>query len=185
MQVFKQLGAVALLGAVIAACGGNTPTQAPAATQSGGGGGDGATQAPAATADNGGNGNNGGTIGFQNGKITFTIDGTIKTSGELGFIPQASLFGGAQGSTLSFGQSDSGGTDASLVSVVQAADGTVLVSYVGPDGQVPAATCTTTDLKIEATSGSGKFDCRSDISITASGAAVGGSTIKGEFTAHA
>ena len=185
MQVVKQLGAVVVLGIVVAACGGgNAPTKAPDATQAGGNGGNGgATQQPAATEDNGGNGGN--TIGFENGKVTFTVDGPVKANGELGFIPQASMFGLAQGSAFSFGDSASGGATATLVSIVIGADGSVLVSYVGPAGQVPAATCTTSDWKVEATSASGKFDCKSEISLTSSGAAVGGSTIKGEFNAHA
>lgn len=182
MQVLKQLGAVAVLGIAIAACGGGAPTQAPGATQAGNGGNGGtATQQPAATEGNGGNG---GTIGFQYGKVTFTIDGMVKANGELGFIPQASMFGGAQGSSLNFADSDSGGSTGTLLSIVIGADGAVLVSYVGPAGQVPAATCTTSDWNVGGTSASGKFDCKSDISLTSSGAAVGGSTIKGDFTAH-
>jgi hypothetical protein len=183
MQVMKNLGAVIVLGVVVAACGGNAPTQAPGATQSGGGGGGGgATQQPAATDDNGGNG--GGTIGFQYGKVTFTVDGPVKANGELGFIPQASMFGGAQGSAFNFGNSDSAGADAKLVSIVIGADGSVLVSYAGPEGQVPAATCTTSDWNVGGTSGSGKFDCTAQLSLTPSGATAAGGTIKGEFTAH-
>lgn len=188
MQVLRQLGVVVVLGAVVAACGGGTPTQAPGATQSGGGGGGGATQQPAATTDPGpgetdDGGGNGGTIGFQYGKVTFTITGAITANGELGFIPQASLFGGDQGTVLNFGDSDIGGSG-TVVSVATSADGSVIVSYVGTAGQVPGATCTTSDWNIGTGSASGKFDCEAVLSITASGAAVAGSKIKGEFTAR-
>jgi hypothetical protein len=184
MQVLKNLGAVLVLGVVVAACGGGAaPTQAPGATQSGGGGGGTATQAPAAT-DGGGNGGNGGGIGTQFGKVTYTVTGPVQASGELGFIPQASMFGGDQGSVLNFGDTDMGGTGASVVSIVIDASGAVLVSYAGPAGQVPAASCTTSDWNIGAGNASGKFECTAATSITASGAAVAGGNIKGEFTAH-
>jgi hypothetical protein len=189
MRVLKEIGALVVLGFVITACGGTGATQAPVATQGGGDGGGGATSQPAtddpgpgATEDGGGNG--GGTIGFQYGKVTFTITGPVQASGELGFIPAASLFGGDQGSALSFGDSSSGGADATLVSVVIGSDGAVLVSYAGAAGQVPAATCTTSDWNVGAGNASGKFDCTAAMSVTQSGAAVAGGTIKGEFTAH-
>ena len=187
MQVLKNLGAALVLGVAIAACGGgNAPTQAPGATQAGGNGGNGGTptEQPAATDDNGGNGGNGGVIGTQYGKVTYTVDGPVKANGELGFIPQASMFGGDQGSALNFGTADNSGSDQTLVSIVIGADGAVLVSYAGPAGQVPAATCTTSDWNVGAGSASGKFDCTAAMSLTPSGAAVTGGTIKGEFTAH-
>lgn len=189
MQVLKQLGAVLVLGVVVAACGGSTPTQAPGATQSGGGGGGGATQGPAATADtgpgetddNGGNGGN--TIDFTYGKVKFTTTGPIATEGEYGFIPMGSLFGGAQGSVLNFGSST--GSDGNLLSIAISADGSVTVSFTSSTaGQIPGTTCTTSDWNIGSTSASGKFDCTAQFSITLSGAIVEGGTIKGEFTAH-
>jgi hypothetical protein len=61
----------------------------------------------------------------------------------------------------------------------------VVLSYIGKEGQVPAAECTTTDWNVGATNGSGKFDCKASITITGSGATVQGGSIKGEFTAHA
>ena len=183
MQILKELGAVMLLGVAVAACGGGAAaTQAPGATQSGGGNGGTTTQAPAPTEDNG-NGNGNGGIGTQFGKVTFTVTGPVQASGELGFIPQASLFGGDQGSVLNFGDTDMGGADASVISVVIGSDGTIVISYAGPEGQVPAASCTTTDWNVGAGTGSGKFDCTAATSITASGAAVAGGNIKGEFTA--
>lgn len=182
MQVLKQLGAVVVLGVVVAACGGGTPTQAPAATQAGGGGGGGggATQQPAATED-GGNGGN--TIDFTYGKVTFTTTGPIATQGEYGFIPMGSMFGGAQGTVLNFGNSS--GSDGSILSIIVAADGTVTVSFSGSAlGQIPGTTCTTSDWNIGSGNASGKFDCTAQFSITPSGAVVEGGTIKGEFTAH-
>ena len=187
MQVVKSLGAVVALGVLVAACGGGAPTQGPGATQPGGGGG-GATAQPGATNDTGpgptGDGGNGGTIGFEYGKVTFTVTGPIETSGELGFIPMGSMFGGDQGTILNFGQSDTTGTDGSMVSVVIGADESVVVSYLGTAGQMPGATCTTSDWNIGANTASGKFDCTATITITASGATVAGGNIKGEFTAH-
>lgn len=188
MQVVKNLGAVVVLGVVVAACGGgNAPTQAPAATQPGGGGG--ATAQPVATNNTGpgatdDNGGNGGTIGTQYGKVTYTVTGPIQASGELGFIPMGSMFGGAQGTILNFGQVDTTGTDASTVSIVIGADQSVVVSYLGTAGQMPGTTCTTSDWNIGANTASGKFDCTASITITSSGAAVAGGNIKGEFTAH-
>ena len=184
MQLVKQLGAVVLVGAVIAACGGNAPTQAPGATQGGGGGG-GATAGPAETDNNGGNGGNGGdggTIGFQNGKVTFTATGPVAAQGEYGFIPAASMFGGSAGSIFNF--ASSANSDAILLNI-SVTDGSVTVSLTGATiGQIPGSTCTTSDWNVGSTSASGKFDCKSVLSISASGAVLGGSSIKGEFSAH-
>lgn len=184
MQVVRSLGAAAVLGVIVAACGGNAPTQAPGATQSGGGGGGGgATQQPAATEDNGGNGGNGGTIGFQNGKVKFTATGPVAAEGEYGFIPAASMFGGSAGSIFNF--ASSADSDATLLNISVNADGSVTVSLTGATvGQIPGSTCTTSDWNIGSTSASGKFDCKSALSISASGAVVEGSIIKGEFTAR-
>jgi len=189
MQVTRAFGATVVLGVVVAACGGSAPaTQAPGATQGGGGGG-GATQAAAPTAaaeatDGGGGGGDGGnTIGFTYGKVTFTVTGPVTAQGEYGFLPPASMFGGAQGSILNFASSQ--GSDANLLSIVVNQDGTVVVSFTSAAlGQVPAATCTTSDWNVGAGSGSGKFDCTASMSLTPSGAAVAGGAIKGEFTAH-
>lgn len=185
MQVLKNVGASLVLGVIVAACGGgNAPTQAPGATPAAGNGGNGAaTQQPTGTGNPGGNGGNGG-VGFEFGKVKFTVDGPVKASGELGFIPAASAFGGAQGSALSFGTADNAGSDATLVSIVIGADGAVIVSYAGPAGQVPAATCTTSEWNVGATSASGKFDCTAALSLMPSGATAAGGTIKGDFTAR-
>jgi hypothetical protein len=179
---------ILLLTAMAAACSGTGP----GATQSGNGGGNGnggngstsppqATEAPQPTAD-GGNGGNGG-VDFSHGKATFTVSGPIQTSDVYAFIPQASLFGGPAGTSLSF--SDNVGENASLLSILISQDGSVLVSWVGPDGSMPAAECTTSDWNIGATSGSGKFDCTAAFTIMPSGASVAGGRIVGEFTANA
>ena len=180
MQVLKNVGAAVVLGAIVAACGGGSaPTQAPGATQAGGNGGN-ATQIPAATQGGGGGGGNG--IDTSHGKVTFTVSGPLSASGEYGFIPAGSIFGGAQGSVFNFG--DTSGADASIVSIIVSPDGTVLVSWSGPAGQVPGAQCTTSDWNVGGTEAKGKFDCTAAFSMTSSGATVEGGTIKGEFTAR-
>lgn len=182
MQGFKQVGAVIMLGAVIAACGNKAAaTQAPGATQAGGGGtGAGATEAAAATQSSGGGGGGGGTGDTTYGKVTFTVSGPITDSGEFGFVPPASLFGGAAGSSLTF----SNGASDTLISIIQGQDGSVVVSYTSTKGQVPAAACTTSDWNMGSNQGSGKFDCKAQFSIVPSGATDAGGEIKGEFSAH-
>lgn len=185
MQALKSLGAVLVLGVFVAACGGNAATQAPGATQGGGG----ATQQPAATTDTGpgatedGGGNGGGTIGFQYGKVKFTATGPVAAEGEYGFLPSASMFGGSAGSIFNFASSAE--SDAKLLNISVNSDGSVTVSLTGASiGQIPGSTCTTSDWNVGSTSASGKFDCKSALSISASGAVLEGSSIKGEFTAH-
>jgi hypothetical protein len=181
MQILKHLGAAVTLGVVIAACGGgNAPTQAPGATPAGGNGGNGgtATQVPAATQGGGG----GGGLDTSHGKATFTVSGPISASHEYAFIPAGSLFGGAQGSVFNFG--DTSGADANILSIIVSPDGSILASFSGSAGQVPAAQCTTSDWDVGATEAKGKFDCTAAFSITSSGATVEGGTIKGEFTAR-
>lgn len=188
MRVPRQVGAVLLLGAMVAACGGGGATQAPGATQAGGGGGGGggggATQQPPATqaGGGGGGGGGGGTADFTYGKVTFQVTGPLTESGEFGFVPAASLFGGDQGSSLTF--SDNLNDNTSLISIITSQDGKVVVSYATPSAQVPAAECTTTNWNIGAGSGSGKFECKALFTIVSSGATVQGGEIKGEFSAH-
>ena len=182
MELRRSIGTAVCAGLLVAACGGNAATQAPGGGGGGGGGG-GATQQPAATQNGGGGGGGGGgSADFTYGKVTFTISGPVTDSGAYGFVPAASAFGGDQGSSLSFTDNLASGTD--LISIIQGQDGAVVVSYVSAKGQVPAATCTTSDWNMGAGQGSGKFDCKSVFSITASGASVEGGEIKGEFTAH-
>ena len=183
MELRRSIGTAIAAGLLVAACGGNAATTAPGATQSGGGGGGGggATQQPAAT-QSGGGGGGGGNADFTYGKVTFTVTGPVTDSGAFGFVPAASLFGGDQGSSLSFTDNLASGTN--LISIIQGQDGAVVVSYTSAKGQVPAATCTTSDWNMGSGQGSGKFDCKAAFSITASGATVNGGEIKGEFSAH-
>lgn len=185
MQLPRSVIAITLLGALVAACGG-----APAATQ--GPDGPGATTGNGGTATqdpgpgetqsgNGGNGGNGGT-GGEYGSVEYTVSGPFDKSGELAFFPAGSIFGSAQGSVLNF--NDAGETP-TIISILVDPDGKVVVSYSGPDGQVPGATCTTTDFKLEARTASGKFDCTAPVSMTGSGAVVGPGRIVGEFSARA
>ncbi|MEO5704626.1 MAG: hypothetical protein ABIZ52_08595 [Candidatus Limnocylindrales bacterium] len=150
---------------IISACSGSSPTQGPGATQGGG--------VP------GGNPGGGDT---SNGKVTFQVTGAITASGEWGFVPAASIFGGDQGASLSF--SNSLEQNAGLFSIVVAQDGQVLVSYVGPEGQVPGAECTTSDWNMGTSEGSGKFDCTAALTITSTGATSTGGKITGSFTAR-
>jgi hypothetical protein len=182
----RSIAALGIAALLLSACGGSGA----AATQSkdgGDGGGGAATDQPQATdepqATDGGGATGGNDIGFGNGKATFEVSGPVTASGEYGFVPLGSVFGGAQGSSLTFGRTT--GADASLLSIIIGQDGTVLVSYSGTEGQVPAASCTTSDWNIGTTSGSGKFNCTAQFSITKSGATVAGGTIKGSFEAHA
>jgi hypothetical protein len=181
MQVPRSIAAISLLGLIVTACGGGpaAATQGPGggATQAPGDGGGTATQAPVAT--QGGPGGGGG--GGQYGSVKFQLSGAFDKSGELDFVPAGSMFGGAAGTVLNFTDA---GDNAQVVSILVDASGKVVVSYAGTDGSMPAAECTTTDWKLEAQSGSGKFDCTAAVSMTASGATAQGGKITGEFTAH-
>ena len=180
MQVPRSLIAVTFLGVLAAACGGTPATQGPGG--------------PGATSNNGGQttqdpgpgqtqgGGNGGNGGGEFGSVKFTVSGPFDKSDEFPFVPAASIFGTAQGSVLNFSDAED---STAIVSILIDASGMVIVSYSGTDGQVPGATCTTSDLKIEARSASGKFDCTSAASMSGSGAVLGPGTIKGEFSARA
>ena len=188
MNVSRSIAGLGIVALLLSACAGSGP----AATQTNGGGGGGGgtatdqpetTDEPQGTDAGGGGGGGGNDIGFGNGKATFEVSGPITASGEYGFVPPGSIFGGSQGSSLTFARTT--GADASLLSIIIGQDGSVLVSYTGTEGQMPAAACTTSDWNIGATSGSGKFDCTAQFTITKSGATVAGGTIKGSFEAHA
>lgn len=182
MLVRKPFAGVLVLALAAAACGGSgatqTPagaTQQPAATTDGGGGG--ATQAPAGTQTGGGGG---GSIDTTYGKVHIEISGPITKSGDYGFIPAGSLFGGTQGSSLNFTNDATN----EIVSIVISAEGTVVVSYGSTDMSVPAAECTTSNWNIGTTNASGSFDCNAALAVTASGAMVQGVKLKGNFDAH-
>jgi hypothetical protein len=176
---------------VVAACGGtstgSTPTGGAAATNGQGGATPGsggstpgaqATSGDQATPGSAGGGSH--PAGWdQFGKVSFQISGPVPKSGELGFVPAGSRFGGTAGTTLSFLAPES---DEVLTMTIS--NGQALGSYGAPDLTIAAATCTTTDLKIDATSASGSFDCSGGAAINAAGDTLQGVTLKGSFTAH-
>jgi hypothetical protein len=175
MQLSRSVVALALVGMLAAACGGGSPTQAPAgATQNPAG----VTEAPGATQSGGGGG--GGGSG-QFGSAQFQVTGPLETSGTYDFSPVGSIFGGSAGTVLNF---VSPGDAGAVLSILIDPTGKVAASYLSGAGQVPGAECTTSDWDIQATSGKGKFDCTAQMTITSSGAAVQGGRITGEFTAH-
>jgi hypothetical protein len=171
---------------LFAACGSSTPnaTQGPDGGNGGGGGG-GPTATPAgggttATQTTGGNGNQ--PAGWDRyGKVSYTVVGSgIQVSGEQGFVPAGSSFGGPTGTSLSF-QTDGSNTIFTIVLIENSAQ----VNYGDPSVTVPASMCTTSNVRIEAGSAAGSFDCGPGMGITAAGATVMDVTVKGSFTARA
>src|SRR5690349_4152325 len=142
---------------VLSACGGNAgATQQPAGATAGTGGGGTATQPadteqPASTeAGGGGTGSGNKPAGWDRfGKVHVEMGGPVQKTVELGFVPAGSLFGGAQGSSLSFTIEGSN----EVVSILVGADNKVVVSYGGPEFSMPAAECTTSSWNVGATSG--------------------------------
>ena len=190
MQSMRSIAALAVITAVLGACGGNAgATQQPggATTNSGGGGGTAtqqpaATDEPAATTDTGGGGGGGNPAGWDRyGKVHVEMGGPVSKTVDLGFVPAGSLFGGAQGSSLSFTNEGSN----QVVSILIGPDNKIVISYGGPEFSMPGTECTTSNWNIGATSGSGSFDCKASIVIMASGASVTNGTLKGNFDAHA
>ena len=186
MQVSKSVLAVALVGVLVGACGGSSPTQAPgAATQNpDGGGGGGATTNPGGggpTTDPGGGGGGGGTGDTSHGKVHIEISGPVTKTADYGFIPAGSLFGGAQGSSFSFTNGDAN----EVVSMVISADGAVIVSWGTAEFSAPASECTTSNWNIGGTSASGSFDCTATLVILASGSMLQNGKVKGSFEARA
>lgn len=182
--------AATLAVAMLAACGGAVPTQAPGATSGGVGSETTASEATTATdiestettAGGGGNGTGAKPAGWdQYGKIHIEMSGPVTKSADYGFLPAGSVFGGDQGSALNFAVE---GTN-EIVSVLINPDGTVVVSYTGPDAQLPGSECTTSGWNVGAASGSGSFDCTAPVVIMGSGAMVQNGKIKGTFEAHA
>ena len=191
MQSMRSIAALAVVAALLGACGGNAgATQQPgAATTNPGGGGGGATQQPAATdepaatTDPGSGGGGGGNpAGWDRyGKVHVEMGGPVSKTVDLGFVPAGSLFGGAQGSSLSFTNEGSN----QVVSILVGPDNKIVVSYGGVEFSMPGTECTTSNWNIGATSGSGSFDCKAALVILASGASVTDGTLKGTFDAHA
>jgi hypothetical protein len=185
MQLSRSIVAIALAGMVAAACGGGSPTQEPGAATQGpaatDGGGGGATEGPSATQSGGGGGGGAKPAGWdQYGKVSYEASAPVSLSGELGFIPAASVFGGDQGTTLSFSYEDAD----SVLSIVFSA-GVTSVSFGSNAGTVIGTNCTTSNLSIQATSASGSFECKEVLAMMASGAQVANVTLKGTFDAHA
>ena len=147
---------------LVAACGSSSATPTP--TPGGGGGGGGGGSKPA---------------GWDRyGKVTYTISGPLSASGELGFSPPGSVFGGAQVS-LSFFDDPSGAL------LALRSDGTNVFAQFG-DGKIVFASdaCKTTNLKIEALAASGSFDC-TGVGMNEAGATLQGAKMTGTFTAKA
>lgn len=180
MQVSRSIVAIALVGVVAVACGGSGATQAPGgATQAPGAtqGGGGATNQPQAT-QGGGDGTK--PAGWdQYGKVSYEISAPVSLSGELGFLPVASVFGGDQGSTLSF--SYLGGSTVLSISFTQ---GKVAISFGSEAGTVIGTDCTTSNLNIGSSSASGSFECTQVVAMMASGGQVTNVTMKGNFNGH-
>jgi hypothetical protein len=170
----------------VVACGGGGPTQAPggATTNPGGGGGTAtegpqATDVPGATLAGGGGSKPAGWD--QYGKVHIELTGPAEKSGDYGFIPAGSFFGGAQGSSLNFTNEGSN----EIVSILVSAEGKVIVSYGTVDVSVPGAECTTSNWNIGATTASGSFDCQAGLVIMSSGATLTGGHLIGTFDARA
>jgi hypothetical protein len=177
MRISKALGALAVTALLFAACsGGPGATQQPGAgTQDPGNGGGTATDVPAATQGGGGGG---GATG-ANGKVSFQLGAPFNKSGELDFIPLASHFAGDQGSSLTFSTADN-----NEIVVLLFTQGVMSASWGTSAGDTMAgAQCTTQDLKIEAGSASGSFDCAHGVAISG-GAQTMDTSFKGSFTAH-
>jgi hypothetical protein len=182
MRLREGLAILALAGA-IAACSGSGP----GSTDGNDNGGPTAQPQPTSNdggPDNGGPDNGGpGNPDFTYGKVTFEVSGPIEVNAEYGFVPPASLFGGPAGSSLNF--TDNIDSAASLLTIIVSQDGTVVVSFTGPSGTIPAASCETSNWDIGTTSGSGSFDCTAQFTMMPSGATVQGGRITGTFNAHA
>jgi hypothetical protein len=190
MRTTRAISGLALGALLLSACsGGAGPTQQPAAatTNTGGGGGTATeqptiTDAPGETVAGGGGGGGGNPAGWDRyGKVHVEMGGPVSKTVDLGFVPAGSLFGGAQGSSLSFTNEGSN----QVVSILIGADNKIVISYGGTEFSMPGTECTTSNWNIGATSGSGSFDCKASIVIMASGASVTNGTLKGNFDAHA
>jgi hypothetical protein len=190
MRTTRAISGLALGALLLSACsGGAGPTQQPAAatTNTGGGGGTATeqptiTDAPGETVAGGGGGGGGNPAGWDRyGKVHVEMGGPVSKTVDLGFVPAGSLFGGAQGSSLSFTNEGSN----QVVSILIGPDNKIVISYGGTEFSMPGTECTTSNWNIGATSGSGSFDCKASIVIMASGASVTNGTLKGHFDAHA
>jgi hypothetical protein len=171
MRIAKSGAAIAAVGLLVVACGGAVPpTQNPGnggtPTQNPGGGG--------ATTNPGGGG-----ADTSKGKVHIEITGPITKSGDYGYVPAASVFGGAQGASMSF--TDSAST--AVVTIATGADNQVVVTWGTPEFSTTAE-CTTQGWTIGSNSGSGTFDCTGALVILANGTMGQEGHVTGSFDAH-
>lgn len=178
------------LSLVLVACGGGAATQAPAGaatTNPGDGGGTATdipqvTNGPVTTQSGGGGGGGDKPAGWdQYGKVHIELTGPVSKTGDYGFVPAGSYFGGANGSSLNFTIDGSN----EIVSIVIGGDGKVIVSYGSVEMTAPAAECTTSNWNVGATSGSGSFDCNAALIVLSTGATLTNGRITGSFEARA
>lgn len=176
MQLPRSIGTAFSLVVLVAACSGNPPaTQGPAGATTNPGG---ATTNPGgATVDPGGGGPD-----FANGKGHFEISGGATKSGDLGFLPIASQFGGMDTTLLNFTAGDTDQTE--TLSIQITGGGTLVAIYASLDVTVTGVVCTASNLNVGATTASGSFDCSQTIAVTSSGATIQ-ATLKGNFEARA
>ena len=177
MKASRPIAALAIVAALLSACSGRAaPTQQPAtATQSPGGGGT-ETQVPGAT-DGGGGG--GGQFDTSHGKAHVDISGSVTKNLDLGFQPILSHFGGTDQTVLYFIPADAQGALA-----VTLTSGQLNAVYTSTDASVTGIECTATNLKADATSASGSFECTKNAVILASGASSQDAGFKGTFEAR-
>ncbi len=170
---------LALTAVVAAACGGSTPTQAPVATPGGGGGptpAGGPTDAPPVTTPPDGGG--GGSGGGGTGSVKWQISGPVEDTGELPFFAFGSRFVEPD-IVLNF--SDPSGQ---IMGIGQAG-GTPAISYIGPEFALSWGVCPVWNLDLQATSGSGTFECTDGVGSKLSDSSIlSGATIKGSFEAR-
>ncbi len=183
MQVPRAGLALVVVALVAAACSGTPagstpgaggPTPGPQATQ-----GPAATQGSAATQPGGGDGSK--PAGWDaNGKAHFEISGSVSKSGDLGFVPVASVFTGTTGPTsLAFTIEKS-----QEVLTILITEGQVAVSSGDAQMALSGVQCTSSNLRVDATSGSGSFDCPQTVIVKSDGTSVTGVRISGTFDAR-
>jgi len=115
-----------------------------------------------------------------NGKAHFEISGSINKSGDLGFVPAASIFTGTTGPTsLAFTIDDT--QEVLTIAITQ---GQIAVSYGDNEMAASGIQCTSSDLRIDATSGSGSFDCPQMAIIKSDGSTVTDVRMRGTFDAR-
>jgi hypothetical protein len=191
-QLLVPLAAIAF---ALAACGGAAPTQAPPATQPGGGGATATdsptepTEAPPATQPGGGaggggaGGGGGGSGGGGTGSVSYTVTGDVQKTGELPFFAFGIRFerDGPAGVALNFTTEDGG----AIFSIGEIA-GMHTVALVDEQHGLNWTNCETFELNISGTNATGRFECREGFgTVVADGSLVNDIQISGTFEAHA